>query len=219
MITAKLEHFTNLDINDRWFLDVKKYKNIFSQPGLKIFSGLPDGEQQLLMQHFIQTLSGTLFISQDKNYNLISEDRSVQFLLKAIEVCDEGGSAIVCANAKNLEALIDRIADLSENRERGLRKISRTLTFCAHTKTLRSADQSRAYSLEILTLSEQTARLIRTDKLHDLVYSSPCKTDLDQSLNQSLFQLLLKRKIDFRTAFEFTNNPEELDNMLKKIGV
>jgi len=219
MITSGLDDLENLDSRDRWYVDIKKYKNIFSQPGLKIFSGLPDGDQQKLMRTFVDQLPESKFASLNKNYNFLSEDVSTQVLLKSLEICDEGGSAVICANSKNLITLIDRMADLSQHRECGLRLISRALTFCAHTKVLRSTEQGQAYSLEILTLNEEKSNLIRTDKLHDLFYLSQNKTDLDQTLNQSLFQLLLKRKIDFRTAFEFTNNPDELDSMLKKIGV
>lgn len=39
------------------------------------------------------------------------------------------------------------------------------------------------------------------------------------SLNQSLIQLILKRKIDLRKSFELTRFPSQLDQMLKKVGV
>lgn len=40
-----------------------------------------------------------------------------------------------------------------------------------------------------------------------------------RSLNQNLLQLVLKRKIDLKIAFEESAQPEELDQLLKKIGI
>jgi twitching motility protein PilT len=40
-----------------------------------------------------------------------------------------------------------------------------------------------------------------------------------RTMNQSLFQLLMKRKIELKTAFEFSPAPEDLDLILKKVGV
>lgn len=38
-------------------------------------------------------------------------------------------------------------------------------------------------------------------------------------LNQSLMQALIKRQVDVSTAFKLTNDPEQLDLMLKKMGL
>lgn len=39
------------------------------------------------------------------------------------------------------------------------------------------------------------------------------------SFNQSLLQLLLRRRIDIKTAFEATRDPVNLDQILKKVGI
>ncbi|MBL7670369.1 MAG: hypothetical protein JNM39_07770 [Bdellovibrionaceae bacterium] len=39
------------------------------------------------------------------------------------------------------------------------------------------------------------------------------------SLNQSLLQLLIRRKIDISAAFQSTRDPEDLNNLLKKVGL
>lgn len=39
------------------------------------------------------------------------------------------------------------------------------------------------------------------------------------SFNQSLLQLLLRRKIDIKTAFEVSRDPVNLDQILKKVGI
>lgn len=44
-------------------------------------------------------------------------------------------------------------------------------------------------------------------------------SDCYQSLNQSLIQKLIRRKIDVKTAFASSNDPDELDLQLKKMGL
>ncbi len=40
-----------------------------------------------------------------------------------------------------------------------------------------------------------------------------------KTLNQSLFQAVIQRKIDIKTAFTVSPEPEKLDLMLKKAGI
>ena len=40
-----------------------------------------------------------------------------------------------------------------------------------------------------------------------------------QSLNQSIIQNLVRRQIDVKAAFASSDNPEELDETLKRMGL
>ena len=40
-----------------------------------------------------------------------------------------------------------------------------------------------------------------------------------QSINQSIIQNLVRRKIDIKTAFKSTPHPDDLDQQLKKMGL
>ncbi len=39
------------------------------------------------------------------------------------------------------------------------------------------------------------------------------------SLNQNLLQLIIRRKIDIKTAFKWTHEPDHLDQLMKKVGI
>ena len=39
------------------------------------------------------------------------------------------------------------------------------------------------------------------------------------TMNQSLMNLVLKRKVDIKEAFMFSPDPGELDSLLKKVGI
>jgi twitching motility protein PilT len=63
--------------------------------------------------------------------------------------------------------------------------------------------------------------LIRENKLHQvygMMQVGQNKTGM-VTLNQSLLNLILKRKIDIKNAFEESADVEELDSMLKKAGI
>lgn len=39
------------------------------------------------------------------------------------------------------------------------------------------------------------------------------------TLNQSLLQHLIRRRVDLKTAFEVSRDPDNLDQLLKKVGI
>jgi twitching motility protein PilT len=75
--------------------------------------------------------------------------------------------------------------------------------------------------MEILILNPSIRNLIRENKLHQVYGMMQIGQDKSGmiTLNQSLLSLVLKRKVDVRTAFMYSSDPEELDKMLKAAGV
>ena len=75
--------------------------------------------------------------------------------------------------------------------------------------------------MEILLMNPSIRNLVRENKLHQIYGMMQVGQDKTGmiTLNQSLLQLLLKRKIDVRAAFMCSNDPEELDRMMKQAGV
>ena len=76
-------------------------------------------------------------------------------------------------------------------------------------------------ALEIMILNPSIRNLIRENKLHQIYGMMQIGQDKSGmiTLNQSLLGLVIKRKVDVRTAFMFSSDPEELDKMLKTAGV
>lgn len=72
----------------------------------------------------------------------------------------------------------------------------------------------------LLTSPELRVALEEVDKggIENILNSSVQQVGV-HSLNQSLVQLLVKRKIDIKNAFQISHNPSELDLLLKKLGV
>ncbi|MBC7458107.1 MAG: hypothetical protein H7235_07505, partial [Bdellovibrionaceae bacterium] len=60
--------------------------------------------------------------------------------------------------------------------------------------------------------------------LLDFSLSVVSKKELDtynhyQSYNQSIIQAIVRRRFDIKTAFSVSVDPDELDQMLKKMGL
>jgi twitching motility protein PilT len=56
------------------------------------------------------------------------------------------------------------------------------------------------------------------ESLPEEMKSNADKTGM-RTLNQALFQLLLKRKVELKVAFENSSDPQELDQLLRKVGI
>ena len=76
-------------------------------------------------------------------------------------------------------------------------------------------------AMEIMILNSSIRNLIRENKLHQVYGMMQVGQDKSgmATLNQSLASMVLKRKIDVRTAFTYSADPDELDKMLKQAGV
>ena len=76
-------------------------------------------------------------------------------------------------------------------------------------------------ALEVLLVSQKLRDPLV--KLNWSVIEEEMKTSGDKTgmrtLNQSLLQLLLRRKIEMRTAFQESQSPDEFDHLLKKVGI
>ncbi len=78
-----------------------------------------------------------------------------------------------------------------------------------------------ALALELLVMNPNIRNLVRENKLHQVYGMMQVGQDATGmvTLNQSLLQLVLKRKVDVRTAFLYSSDPAELDKMLNQAGV
>jgi twitching motility protein PilT len=76
-------------------------------------------------------------------------------------------------------------------------------------------------AFEVMILNPSLRNLIRENKLHQvygMMQTGQDKTGMI-TMNQSLLKLILARKIEIRTAFLNSSDPEELDKMMKSAGV
>lgn len=80
---------------------------------------------------------------------------------------------------------------------------------------------AKEYAFEMLLSSPELKTLLARNEVENIEKLLQAATNVVgvHSLNQSLVQLLIKRKIDIKNAFDVSQNPAELDLLLKKMGV
>jgi Tfp pilus assembly pilus retraction ATPase PilT len=80
-------------------------------------------------------------------------------------------------------------------------------------------DWVAAYDLLANTpLVEEMLRKNQISGLENVMRESEKDTGM-RTLNQSLLQLMIRRKIDFKKGFSLSSAPQELDALLKKVGI
>jgi len=86
---------------------------------------------------------------------------------------------------------------------------------------LESAQQEAAYAFEVLMNKKEVQELLQEDRLQEISALQDSATEKSGilALNQSLIQLIIRRKIDIKSAFKCTKNPQNLDQLLKKLGI
>ncbi len=93
------------------------------------------------------------------------------------------------------------------------------LALCQVSMKGTASDVVHAY--EVLLMKEQIRHLVQVENLNEiesLLKAAPENSGL-MSLNQALLQNLVRRRIDIKTAFEHTRDPDSLDALLKKVGI
>jgi twitching motility protein PilT len=117
-----------------------------------------------------------------------------------------------------LERLLDLLPGSDASR---LRRLASTLQMILGLKLVPGIESNLQGVFEILFVESEIQAALRRgalERIPEIVKSQGERTGM-RNLNHSLFQLLMKRKIELKTAFEASPEPEELDALLKKVGI
>lgn len=109
----------------------------------------------------------------------------------------------------------------AEQQDRARIQLSAVLNAVISQRLLPNKMGEVSIALEYLLLTPAVRNLIRENKLHQIygiMQVGQDKTGM-MTMNQSLLNLILKRRIDVRTAFTVTPDPDELDKLMQKAGL
>ncbi len=142
---------------------------------------------------------------------------SVKNWKKWIEMAEQGQSVLLSLSINSVRTVFNKfISDLDVNTNMRLFNV---LNGVVVQKLVGS--QYHPCS-EILVIKQNQKDLLRqhltANSYFKLNFVEEFK-DSYQSLNQSLVQKLIRRKIDVQAAFESADDPDSLDQMLKKMGL
>jgi len=162
-------------------------------------------------------------LRQDPDVCLMGELRDLETIEAALNICETGHLVFATLHTNSAISTITRIVNVfpSDQQERVRTQLSLTLNLVVSQRLLPGLKGGMAAAFEVLTLNTSVRNLIREDKLHQIYGMMQVGQEKSgmTTMNQSLVKLVLKRKIEVRQAFFNSNDPEELDKMLKTAGV
>lgn len=162
-------------------------------------------------------------LRQDPDYAMLGELRDLETIEAALTTAETGHLVFATLHTNSAVATINRLVSVfpSEQQERIRVLLSFTLQGVISQRLLPCLQGGRVAAIEFLLMTTNIRNLVRENKLHQV--TSMMQVGQEKSgmvtMNQSLVNLLMKRKIDVKTAFAASPEPDQLDALLKKAGL
>lgn len=162
-------------------------------------------------------------LRQDPDVCVLGEMRDLETIEAALNVAETGHLVLATLHTNSAVQTMNRIVNVfpAEQQDRIRIQLSFVLQAIISQRLVPATPSGRVAAVEVLLLNPNIRNLIRENKLHQIYGMMQVGQDKSGmvTLNQSLVKLVLKRRIEIRRAFEYTNEPDELDKMLKQAGV
>jgi twitching motility protein PilT len=174
--------------------------------------------------------SGTFASSEEKQVFLSGVQLVVfdgfmddEKILEALSLAEQGYSVIYSMRAPSvLNALRRSISVMYKNfGSQGVSRIAEIMHLMVGQYAMSGLNSEKVLAFEMLPSRPEVRKYIEENNFNELdnvLTSSPENSGI-LTLNQSLLQNLIRRKIDLKTAFEVSRYPDLLDQLLKKVGV
>jgi len=162
-------------------------------------------------------------LRQDPDFCMMGELRDLDTIEAALTTAETGHLVLATLHTNSAVSTINRLVSVfpADQQDRIRVMLSFSLQAVISQRLLPSLQGGRVAAIEFLLMSPNIRNLVRENKLHQV--PSMMQVGQDKSgmvtMNQSLMNLLVKRKIDMKTAFSASPEPEQLDALLKKAGI
>lgn len=152
---------------------------------------------------------------------VVIDSQNNQILKIAVELAERGVNLLCAMSAQNIQAALERISEvIEENPEIGMKRISHCLQMAIGLRLMPGIEATLVPAFEMLMGTSSVRNQLHESNWGEVeltMATSGEKTGM-RSMNQALLQLILKRKIELKVGFEESPRPDELDQMLKKVG-
>ncbi len=161
-------------------------------------------------------------LRQDPDVVLVGEMRDLETISAALTIAETGHLTLGTLHTNSCAQTMNRIIDVFPTSQQGQvrAQLSLVLEGVLSQQLVPTADgRGRAMALEIMVTTPAIRNLIREEKLHQIysVMQAGQKFGM-QTMNQSLFELVHKRRIAREEALNRSTLPDELDQLLKTGG-
>ncbi|MAV90514.1 MAG: type IV pili twitching motility protein PilT [Bdellovibrionaceae bacterium] len=162
-------------------------------------------------------------LRQDPDIVLMGELRDLDTIESALNVAETGHLVFSTLHTNSAAQSINRIVNVfpAEQQERIRMQLSLTLNAVVSQRLIPGREGGMVAAFEVMIMNSTIRNLIRENKIHQLYGMMQVGQDKTGmvTMNQSLARLVIARKIDVKTAFLFSQDPDELDKILKQAGV
>ena len=144
---------------------------------------------------------------------IVVDMNDIENLNKWVRFAEEGRAVYLSLSGRSIENVILQLKSLTEGKINLWNRFCDQLSSVVFQKLVPSANTA-VHEIFVFNKSDQK-------KINNNIEFSECVSNnkLYQSLNQSIIQSLVRRKFDVKKAFEITNDIEELDQSLKRMGL
>jgi twitching motility protein PilT len=140
---------------------------------------------------------------------------------QAVQLAEFGVRVLLTLPFVDIETSLRRLAEKIEAEpEIGHKRIVSVLQIAMSLKLLPGLDEKVQPAFELLFATNEVKQALyekNWNEAENLIRISGEKTGM-RTMNQSLMNLMLKRKIDLKAGFATSPRPDELDRMLEKVG-
>lgn len=144
-------------------------------------------------------------------------------LIRAVELAEAGVTVIYTMNSASVMGAIKQSYSILQKHwgKLGSARFADVLRMCYGQVATKGLEQSTVLASEFATIKPHIRSYVEQEDLKSLeaLLRGTAESVGVQSLNQSLLQHLVRRRIDLKSAFLLTQDPENLDLLLKKVGV
>lgn len=154
---------------------------------------------------------------------VLHEALSGSLLAHAMDLCDEGKMVIMTMASHSLMGAFHKCLELISRapNPHSLWRFAEHLKLAMSQHPVTSLNDETILGFELILNTPQVKEALAEGKLSAV--EQLLQTHQENSgvlnLNQSLLQLLIRRRIDMKQAFLVTQDPEGLDQLLKKVGI
>lgn len=162
-------------------------------------------------------------LRQDPDVCVIGELRDRESVESALLIAETGHLVIGTLHTNSALQTINRLVSLfpSEKQE-GIRVLlSFVLQGIVSQRLLTGTKGGVVPAIEILIVNNSIRNLIRENKIHQIYGMMQVGQDKSGmlTLNQSLLNLIVRRRVQLRDAFNESPDVNELEDMMKKVGI
>lgn len=168
-----------------------------------------------------QEINAQFYLPKKVDCIVIDSER-MDLAERALTWSEMGYQVLMSWSGHSMLTSLERFIDFcGPNRARAWQRFSDNIQFSVGLKLLPGLDNKPASAFELMLATPEIREHLfhgNVNALQKIISASADPLGM-RSMNQALLQNLVKRKIEFRTAFENSSAPEELDQKLKQLGI